>query len=102
MHDTTSSDFQLFVDLGPLPEINIQRIGAPTEFVDIDNNPLDEDDTDEVEEEDIDEVDGEEMEEVVEEDKEEADEEDEDDNESNAKIDNLEEIYNDDDYYSDE
>ncbi|KAM6544118.1 hypothetical protein CsatB_008565 [Cannabis sativa] len=102
MHDTTSSDFQLFVDLGPLPEINFQRIGAPTEFVDIDNNPLDEDDTDEVEEEDIDEVDGEEMEEVVEEDKEEAYEEDEDDNESNTKIDNSEEIYNDDDYYSDE
>uniref|UniRef100_A0A803PLT5 DUF4218 domain-containing protein n=1 Tax=Cannabis sativa TaxID=3483 RepID=A0A803PLT5_CANSA len=102
MHDTTSNGFQLLADLGPLLEINFQRIGAPTEFVDIDNNPPDEDDMDEVEEEDIDEVDDEEMEEVVEEDKKEVEEEDEDDNENNAKIDNLEEIYTDDDYYSDE
>ncbi|KAF4360698.1 hypothetical protein G4B88_010693 [Cannabis sativa] len=58
MHDTISFDFQMFVDLGPLPEINFQCIGDPIEFVDIENNPPNEEDMDEVEEEDIDEVDG--------------------------------------------
>ncbi|XP_030478241.1 pre-rRNA-processing protein ESF2-like [Cannabis sativa] len=68
--------------------------------MDTDNNPPKED-MNEVEEEDIDEVEEEDMEEVVKEDKEEEEEEeDEDDNEHNPKTDNLEETYNDDDYYN--
>ncbi|XP_062085438.1 uncharacterized protein LOC133791534 [Humulus lupulus] len=36
MHDTISSDFQLFVDLGPLPEINFCRRDQPPSIVNVD------------------------------------------------------------------
>ena len=91
MHDTISSDFQLFVDLGPLPEINFCRRDQSPYVVNVDT-PVDQEEDEEEEEEEM--VDEEEEEMVDEKEEEEMD----------LEEDNVEENENDSDneYYSDD
>ncbi|XP_062081003.1 uncharacterized protein LOC133785805 [Humulus lupulus] len=77
MHDTTSSDFQVFVDLGTLQEISFQRTEAPLEFVNLDNVAIGEQEEDEDREEGFEE--GEEEEHIQEDDVEEDEQIEEDD-----------------------
>lgn len=93
MHDTISSDFQLFVDLGPLPEINFCRRDQPPSIVNVDT-PVDQEEDEEEEEEEM----------VDEEEEEMVDEEEEEEEEMDLEEDNVEENENDSDneYYSDD
>ncbi|XP_062086475.1 uncharacterized protein LOC133792583 [Humulus lupulus] len=95
MHDTITSDFQLFVDLGPLPEINFCRRDQSPYVVNVDT-PVDQEEGEEEEEEEM--VDEEEEEMVDEE------EEKEEEEEMDLEEDNVEENENDSDneYYSDD
>ncbi|XP_062074039.1 uncharacterized protein LOC133778190 [Humulus lupulus] len=93
MHDTISSDFQLFIDLGPLPEINFCHRDQPPYIVNVDT-PVDQEEDEEEEEEEM----------VDEEEEEMVDEDEEEEEEMDLEEDNVEENENDSDneYYSDD